>query len=249
MQSATKKQRVEILGVPIDVLSPASAVEHIREMLTSETRQMVATPNNEILLKTIKDSGFRKILQKSDLNLADSTGVALASFMTGQGKVERVTGVDTVRAVCSRQISDIRVFLLGAAEGVAQRAAEKLQQASPDLNIVGTYAGSPAEEEAEDIVQLINEASPHLLLVAYGAPAQDLWIAKYLSEMPSVRVAMGVGGTFDFLAGNVRRAPSLLRAMGLEWLWRLMLQPKRIGRIWNAVVVFPLLILKSKLSH
>lgn len=236
--------RISILGVPIDSVSRSEAVDWIQSALHENAQTHVMTPNNEMIVEAQQNPVFMDVLKNADLNLPDSTGLVLFSALK-----QRVTGVDTVKAVCSRQISDIRVFLLGAAEGVAQRAAEKLQQASPDLNIVGTYAGSPAEEEAEDIVQLINEASPHLLLVAYGAPAQDLWIAKYLSEMPSVRVAMGVGGTFDFLAGNVRRAPSLLRAMGLEWLWRLMLQPKRIGRIWNAVVVFPLLILKSKLSH
>jgi len=100
--------------------------------------------------------------------------------------------------------------------------------------------------DADQIIQAVNTSGAKLLLVAYGAPKQDLWIAKHLSKMPTVRVAIGVGGTFDFLSGTIKRAPRWLRSLGLEWLWRLILQPWRIKRIWTAVVIFPMLVLMSK---
>ena len=112
------------------------------------------------------------------------------------------------------------------------------------MKVVGCFAGSPREEDAPTILAMIRTAAPHLLLVAFGAPAQDLWITKHLTEMPSVRVAVGVGGTFDFLAGRVKRAPAFMRSLGLEWLWRMIREPRRIGRIWRAVAVFPVLVLR-----
>lgn len=108
------------------------------------------------------------------------------------------------------------------------------------------HEGSPREVDAQEIVDRVNASGAKLLLVAYGAPTQDLWIAKHLSQMPTVRVAMGVGGTFDFLSGNVQRAPRFMRSIGMEWLWRVILQPWRIKRIWTAVVTFPVLVLTSK---
>ena len=111
------------------------------------------------------------------------------------------------------------------------------------LRIAGTFSGSPRDEDAEEIIGKIREAKPHLLLAAFGAPEQDLWISEHLKKLPSVRVAMGVGGTFDFLAGKRRRAPKWMRSIGLEWFYRLLREPKRIKRIFNAVVVFPMLVL------
>jgi N-acetylglucosaminyldiphosphoundecaprenol N-acetyl-beta-D-mannosaminyltransferase len=121
----------------------------------------------------------------------------------------------------------------------------ELKQRNPSINVVLTMSGSPDEQGTIDILKRVTETSPHFLLVAFGAPKQDLWIDRFITHMPSVRVAMGVGGTFDFLAGTRKRAPTWLQRIGLEWLWRFVQEPSRYRRMWNAVVVFPFMVLRS----
>lgn len=237
-------QRVELLSVPIDPLRGSEAVSRIKQMPDLPGQFHVMTPNAEMLVEASRNPVFLSLLKKSDLNLADSVGLLYAARYTGQSLPERVTGVDTVTRLCATLPSEHTVFLLGAAPGIAGRAAAVLEDLNPRLTIAGTYAGSPSEEEASAIVSLINRAQPHVLLVAYGAPAQDLWIDRHLSEMSSVKVAIGVGGTFDFLAGTAKRAPGWMRALGLEWLWRVILQPSRLPRIIRATILFPYLILR-----
>ncbi len=138
--------------------------------------------------------------------------------------------------------------MLGAKEGVAEIVQEKLEKKYPGLKIVGTYAGSPSEKDFPAIREHIRSATPSVLFVAYGQKQQELWIANHIKEFPSVKVAMGVGGAFDFIAGTRLRAPKILRAAGLEWLCRLAQEPKRIRRICNAVLKFPFVIISRRLS-
>ena len=202
------------------------------------------TPNSEMIVEAQKHPEFLHVVQSTSLNLPDSIGVKWMARLKGQYIPERVTGVDTVTKLCA-ELRDTRVFLLGAAEGVAESARDTLVRANPHLNIVGTYAGSPSEDDEEHIIDLINAANPQILFVAFGSPAQDLWIARNLQKMSSVNVAMGVGGTLDFLAVSQVRAPGVMQRLGLEWLWRLCKQPQRLPRIVRAVVVFPYLVLRG----
>lgn len=235
--------RVTLLGVPIDAVSMAEAVARIRTLLVGETQHHVMTPNNEMLVQAYHDASFRALLNRTALNVPDSTGLLWAARWTEKRLPERVTGVDTVQALCMELDETTPVFFLGASEGVAERAAEMLRMSNARLRIAGAYAGSPNEVDVQEIVRRINASGASLLFVAYGSPSQDQWIAAHLHAMPSVRVAMGVGGTFDFLAGTQRRAPLWMRNLGLEWLYRFIKQPSRWRRIWNAVVVFPLLVI------
>lgn len=243
------QKRVHILGVPIDPVTSLQAVDTLRSMLLSQKQHHVMTPNSEMLVEAHRNPDFRSLLQRTALNLPDSAGLLFAASKTKQYLPERVTGVDTVTRLCSTLREGERVFLLGGGPGVAQKAAKHLHECNPHLMVVGTYGGSPSREEADHIVSMINRVQPKLLLVAYGAPKQDLWIDEHLRHMPSVRVAMGIGGTLDFLAGTQKRAPVLLQALHLEWLWRLCVQPRRIGRIWRAVVIFPLLVAKEDVKN
>ncbi|HVW66209.1 MAG TPA: WecB/TagA/CpsF family glycosyltransferase [Candidatus Peribacteraceae bacterium] len=238
--------RIVILGVPVDPLTRGEAVARLQSMLSSAGQHHVMTPNSEMLVAASHDEAFRSVLQKSDLNIADSQGLVWMSRLIGQSLPERVTGVDTVTDLCASLSKDHPVFLLGAAPGIAEKTADVLRVRNPHLTIVGTFAGSPKENDAMEIIRRIADAKPHLLLVAYGAPAQDLWIHEHLAKLPSVRVAMGVGGTFDFIAGTQIRAPKMLQSLGLEWLWRLMREPRRFTRILNAVVVFPWLAFRYR---
>lgn len=236
--------RVSLLGVPIDVVTQTEALALLRAFLKEDRQRHVMTPNNEMLVEAAGNASFRSLLHRSDLNIPDSVGLLTMARWTGQRLPERVTGVDTVTRLCETLSEESPIFLLGAEPGVAESAAQKLMDRNPRLRVVGCFAGSPREEEALSIVAMIRASAPRLLLVAFGSPAQDLWIDRHRRDFPSVRVSIGVGGTFDFLAGKVKRAPRFLQSMGLEWLWRLLHDPRRIGRIWRAVVVFPLLVVR-----
>ncbi|HPU95094.1 MAG TPA: WecB/TagA/CpsF family glycosyltransferase [Candidatus Gracilibacteria bacterium] len=160
---------------------------------------------------------------------------------------ERVTGVDLMDKICAMAAErNHSIFLLGAEEGVAEKTAVKLIQKYPKLKIAGVYAGTPNEEDEAEIVELINSTKPGILFVAYGAPKQEFWITRNMRKLESVRVGMGVGGSFDFISGTIPRAPMKLRKAGLEWLYRLYKQPSRVKRIWNAVITFPVKIFKNK---
>ena len=176
---------------------------------------------------------------------------------------ERVSGSDFFLDICeattkapfdkgggskSRGIlsTNLKIFLLGGAEGIAQKTKEILEQKYTNINIVETLAGSPMEADDADMISAINKAQPDILFIAYGCPKQELWIARNLSKCPSVKVAMGIGGTFDFVSGQIKRAPKTFQKIGLEWLWRLVLQPSRLKRIFRAVFVFPFVFLKNR---
>ncbi len=237
--------RVFLLGVPIDAVSRAEAVAQLQSLLDSTGQKHVMTPNSEMLVEANRNERFRAILQRSSLNLPDSAGLLWSARWTGQRLPERVTGVDTVIELCKQLGSEHPVFLLGAAEGVAEEAAEALQRLNPRLRIAGTYAGGPRPDQWDEVSRRINAAAPHLLLVAFGAPGQDVWIDEHLKDFPTVRVAMGVGGTFDFLAGTQVRAPRFLQYLSLEWAWRFAREPRRWKRMWKAVIVFPLLVIRN----
>jgi N-acetylglucosaminyldiphosphoundecaprenol N-acetyl-beta-D-mannosaminyltransferase len=236
--------RVSLLGVPIDALTRRQAVDRIRAMLKETGGKHVMTPNSEMLVEAVRHTEFRILLNRTALNLPDSMGLLWMAQVTNQHLPHRVTGVDTVTRLLEDLGSEHPVFLLGAAPGIADRAAAKLRERNPALTIAGTDAGASASYDAPRILEKINASKSHLLLVAFGAPTQDLWLNRHLDKLPSVRVAMGVGGTFDFLAGTVKRAPKIVRVLGLEWLWRLVLQPSRWRRIVRAVIVFPMLVIR-----
>ncbi len=236
--------RVSIFGVPIDAVTLEEACDHLCRMLDGGGQHHVLTPNPEMLLAARSNEIFRSVLQSSALNAPDGYGLILASIFLGDPLPERVSGIDLLFSLCRR--TEGPIFLLGAAEGVAARAAETLRASHNDLIIAGTHSGSPNPSEEDSILQNINGSGAKVLFVAFGSPKQDLWIARNLSRMPGIRVAMGVGGSFDFLAGVRSRAPYWMRSTGLEWLWRLLQEPRRFRRILRAVFLFPLLVLLTE---
>lgn len=235
--------RVRILGVPIDSLTQDDAVARISSMLEDGSKHHVMTPNNEMLVTAHRNSTFKSLLQSSELNIADSTGLLWAARRKGKVLPERVTGVDTVERILLSLPSSHPVFLLGGRNGVGHRVKEIFTKRNSRL-VCETFEGTPSEDNAAEIITRINNSGAHLLLVAYGAPAQDMWINEHIMQLTSIRIAMGVGGTFDFLSGAVRRAPLWMQRSGLEWFWRLLQSPMRIRRIWRAVVIFPYVVLR-----
>lgn len=160
---------------------------------------------------------------------------------------ERVTGVDLMESICALSVKRGKpeIFLLGAEAGVAQKVQKILEAKYPGIKIVGVFPGSPSEDDFLAIQAFVAETRPKILFVAYGAPKQEIWIAEHLSKIPSVKIAMGVGGAFDFIAGMQKRSPKWMQKLGLEWLYRLIQEPSRSKRIWNAVIRFPLAVIKS----
>jgi N-acetylglucosaminyldiphosphoundecaprenol N-acetyl-beta-D-mannosaminyltransferase len=242
-----KNHRVMIMDVPFDSLTNAEALALVLQKLAEGTGHFfIATPNPEMLLEAKKNPEFRKILNGTDLNIPDGIGIMLASFLNRTPLKERITGTDFMQAICRQAPEGTKIFLLGAAPGIAEKTAEILKKRFPQIKITGTLSGSPRPEEEISIREAINKSGAGLIFVAFGAPKQELWIARNLPHLHYVKVAIGVGGAFDFISGTVKRAPRWMRKLGLEWLYRLIKQPSRIVRIFNATVKFPLLFLASK---
>jgi N-acetylglucosaminyldiphosphoundecaprenol N-acetyl-beta-D-mannosaminyltransferase len=236
--------RVDILGVGFDRIDLAAAAERIIERHAAGQRTFVITANPEFVMLARGDADLGKIAKAADLVVADGTGVLVASRVLRDPLPGRVPGRLLVPAVL--QLASGPVFLLGAVPGVAERAATTLVRRIPSLEIAGTHAGSPRLEDDEAIRGRIKAAGARILLVAYGMPAQERWIARNLPLLPSVRTAIGVGGVFDQLAGRVRLPPRFVHAIGLEWLWRLAFEPSRWRR-QRVLPVFAALVARQRI--
>ncbi len=223
---------LHILGVPIHAATFDSLLDIIADWIANGTRTyQVCTVSPEFAMIAQQDAAFMRVLYQSDLNVADGVGLLFAARYLGHPLPERVTGSDGVPLIAARAAREgWRLFLLGGAPGIAEQAAQQLIEKNPGLQVAGTYAGSPAPEEAGEIIARVNASRADILFVAYGAPRQDRWIAQYREQL-DVHVAMGVGGTFDFIAGIVPRAPLWMRQFALEWLFRLYKQPWRWRRM------------------
>jgi N-acetylglucosaminyldiphosphoundecaprenol N-acetyl-beta-D-mannosaminyltransferase len=240
---------VRMLGFPVAAITYTEWLEMIGRWVREGQRPYhVCTINPEFMVAALHDFNFRIVLQRCDLCVPDGIGLLLAARMMGERLPERVTGSDGVPMIAERAAREgWRLFLLGAAPGIAEKAASVLSEKYPGLQIAGTYGGSPAPEEEDTIVQRINASRADILFVAYGAPKQDTWIARNLPRL-QVKMAMGVGGAFDFIAGIVPRAPVWMRRTGLEWLYRLYLQPWRIRRQLRLPIFLLLVLIYGKRS-
>lgn len=220
-----------------------AALNRIEQLVDAGGDHLVATVNPEFVMRAGVDHEFARVLESADLCLADGTGVVWAARRQGCKIREPVTGVDLIpplAALCARR--NFRLFLLGAAEGVATELATRLRAEHPGLE-VAAHSGSPAISSDAQTVAIIAGYRPQVLLVAYGHPNQELWIDRMRSSL-GVEVAMGVGGAFDYLTGRVPRAPAWVRRGGLEWLFRLIRQPWRIRRM-AVLPIYALRVLRS----
>jgi N-acetylglucosaminyldiphosphoundecaprenol N-acetyl-beta-D-mannosaminyltransferase len=231
-------ERIAILGVRIDNLSEDAVLERAADMIAAGGPHQIVTVNPEFVMEARRSRAFWRVLAAADLATPDGVGLLLVARARGLPLQGRVTGVELVgRLAAEAARRGWSLFLLGAAPGVAERAAAALLERSPGLRIAGCYAGSPHPAEEARIRELVRAARPDILLVAYGHPRQELWIAR---NQPLLRVplAVGVGGALDYIAGAVPRAPGWMRRLGLEWLYRLARQPWRWRRILVAVPLF-----------
>jgi N-acetylglucosaminyldiphosphoundecaprenol N-acetyl-beta-D-mannosaminyltransferase len=231
-----RTNQLTLLGIRVDDVTFADTLARMEAFIADGKPHQVCTVNPEFIMTAQRDAEFRCILAQSDLNIPDGGFLLWAARRMGRPLRERVTGSDTLPMFAELAArKGYRVFFLGAADSVAERAAQILRVHHPGLNIVGCYGGSPSLSEEDAIVARVRAAQPHALFVAYGAPQQDKWIARNAQRL-QVPLLMGVGGTFDFIVGIVPRAPRWMRRLGLEWLYRLARQPWRWRRqlaIWQ----------------
>jgi N-acetylglucosaminyldiphosphoundecaprenol N-acetyl-beta-D-mannosaminyltransferase len=239
---------VEILGVRVDDATYEDLMVHVDAYVSSGRPHQIVTLNAEMLVSAHEDPALGRILNAADLNVADSVGVMLAARWLGLPLRERVTGSDGIYRLathCARR--GYRPFFLGAAPGVADVVAERLVIANPDLHVAGAYAGSPHPWDEDDIVGRVRAAAPDLLFVAYGVPIEEKWIARN-RERFGVPAMVGVGGSFDFVAGVAERAPVWMRRMGLEWIHRLIHEPWRWRR-QLALPRFVMMVMRQKVGR
>lgn len=224
-------QQTRVLGVRVDCVDMDAALQRIESFVEGGGRHQVATVNPEFVMRAREDPEFARVLESADLCLADGSGVVWAARRQGCTLAGPVTGTDLVpelAALCARR--NFRLFLLGAAPGVADDLARRLKDKHPGLQ-VAAHSGSPEPSSDVETIRRIEAAKPEVLLVAYGAPKQELWIDRVGDRLTGVAVAIGVGGAFDYLTGRVPRAPAWMRRVGMEWLFRLGQQPWRIRRM------------------
>ncbi|OIO45521.1 MAG: hypothetical protein AUJ28_04180 [Parcubacteria group bacterium CG1_02_37_51] len=240
---------MEILGVRIDNLNCQQTIAKIYEYLAGDKQCQIATVNPEFIVDSYTNHRFKDILNKCDLNTADGFGIKLVGWFRGQN-IKRCCGSDLVVKLAGEDnVNKYKIYLLGGRGAVAYAAANKLRKLNPKVNIVGTGAGFNDIKEVSlleynQIIDTINRHQPDILLVGYNAPYAQFFIDEWLDKMPSIKVAIAVGGSFDFIAGKIRRAPKIMRYLGLEWAWRLLLQPSRLPRICQAIFKFLYLVIK-----
>jgi N-acetylglucosaminyldiphosphoundecaprenol N-acetyl-beta-D-mannosaminyltransferase len=223
-------QRVDVCGAPVDCVDPARAVARAGVLMSSGRPSAILAVNPEKVVQCGKNRRLAAVLQSAGLLLPDGIGVVLAARLLHGQRIARVPGCELMPALCAHAAANGHsVFLFGGAPGVAEAAAAALARAHPSLRVAGWEQGYLDADANERLIERINASKPDILFVALGSPRQELWIGENLGRL-DVKLCQAVGGTFDILAGNVKRAPSLFRAIQLEWLYRLLSQPKRALR-------------------
>lgn len=237
--TASTLKKFTLFRVPVDCVTLDEAVEKLENFVNARVPALVCTPDTTALWRAQRDRRLREVYEQADLVTPDGTGIVWAGRLLGAPVKERVSGIDLLEKFFARwahRRAPLRVFLLGAAPGVAEQAAQKLTERYPHLQIVGTHHGYFRPDENEHILRLINQAQPDILLVGLGVPRQELWMRDNRAKL-NVSVLIGVGGCFDVWAGRLKRAPTRWQRLGLEWLYRVFQEPRRLARV-SAIPVF-----------
>jgi len=217
------------MGVGFDNLTKSEFTAKAENMLHTGERGYVVTPNAEIVYESIHDDGFRALLNDASMVLPDGAGVVLGAKILGTPLKEKVAGIEFGEEVCKLLAKEGgKLYLLGSKPGIAKAAGEKLADKYPGLVICGAADGYFTDEKA--VIEKINEADPDVLFVCLGAPKQEKFIKEHFEEL-NAKLMLGLGGSLDGYAGVAQRAPKWMIDMSLEWLYRLLKEPKRLGRM------------------
>ncbi len=221
----------EILGVQVNTENYDELIPKVFQNIDDKKKSLVVAINPEKLMKAKDDPELKALLNRAEFQIPDGIGVIIASKLQKGNITSRVTGVDMMdRVVREAARTQKSIFLYGAKPGIADKAAAKLIETYPDLIVAGTQDGY--EKDNSKVIASINKAQPDILFVAMGSPKQEQWIEQYRDELHPI-LYQGVGGSFDVLAGNVKRAPAIFQRFGVEWLYRLLKEPSRLKRQMN----------------
>jgi len=243
--------KILLLGVPISLVNQANIMSLVQDLLLRKPQVFIATPNPEHIMLAQNDKSFMGVLQHTDLNIPDGIGIVWAikrklKMENERSEIDRVTGIDLMYKLCLYAYKcQMRIGLLGGVDGVAKKATQNLIKQFPSIDII-TFPYYEYGQKDNKIVQEINDSKVQMLFVALGAPKQELFISKYLQNMSTVRIAMGVGGAFDVFAGKLKRPPLWAQDLGLEWLFRLLQEPWRCKRQINLLKFVSKILLESK---
>jgi len=238
------RKMTHILQVPFDAVNMAEATENVLGFLKDGHQHIICTPNPEIVMEAQKDKELMQILRASDMVVPDGIGVVWASKYSKVPLKERVAGYDLTQSIFNHiKDTPYTVYFFGGSPGIAAIAAKKMTKKYPGLKIVGIHNGYFDCREEKKVIDEIKRLSPSILLVGLGAPKQEKWIYENM-RLVGAKVCIGVGGSFDVMAENVKRAPEFFQKLGLEWFYRLLKQPSRLGRMMR-LPHFVLLVLKN----
>jgi len=220
-----------ILGVQVNTENYDELIPKVFRNIEDKKKSLVVAINPEKLMKAKEDPELKALLNRAEFQIPDGIGVIIASKLKKGSISSRITGIDMMdRVVREAARTGRAVFLYGAKPGVADKAAQQLKQTYPDLIVVGTQDGY--ESDSSKVLDTINKAQPDILFVAMGSPKQEQWIEQHRYNLYPM-LYQGVGGSFDVLAGNVKRAPAAFQKLGAEWLYRLLKEPSRLKRQMN----------------
>ena len=224
---------ITIFGVNIDNVTEEESAQITKELIKESNKscKLIVAPNVEFIMTAQKDKEFYDILKTAELATPDSVGVEMGGKVQGKPFKGRVPGQAYFRAVLKMAEKEgYTVYLLGGKDDIPRLAKENVERLFPNIKIVGYHEGFFVKDSEQDVIDEINRLQPNILFVATGHPRQEKWIYNHKNEL-KVDVATGQGGTFDYEAGNIKRAPKMIQKLGIEWLWRLILQPSRIKRM------------------
>ncbi|MBT2693717.1 WecB/TagA/CpsF family glycosyltransferase [Bacillus sp. ISL-55] len=228
-----------LLGVPVSNFTYRQLIDQLFNRMDEGKKSFIVAINPEKIMKAQKDFALLKLLNTADYQIPDGVGLIIASILKGGKLRRRVTGIDMMMTLCQAAADrNKRVFLYGGKPGVAEQAKAGLEELYPEIVITGVMDGYVKDQEL--ITKTINEASPDIVFVALGSPTQEYWIVNNMHHL-SAKVFQGVGGSFDVISGRVKRAPAFFQTIGLEWLYRLMKEPKR----WKRQIILPVFLYKA----
>jgi N-acetylglucosaminyldiphosphoundecaprenol N-acetyl-beta-D-mannosaminyltransferase len=236
---------INILDVRVDKVDMMGALCVVDSFIQKGGFHHIITLNAEIIYQAQFNQHLKELINSADLVTPDGAGIVWAAGYLGEPVPERVTGIDLMLEICKQaRHNGWRIFLLGGTPGVADEAADKLREKYANINIVGTHHGYFKEEEKAHVLEIVRQAEPDIIFVALGAPRQEFWIRAHQESLP-VKVAVGVGGSFDVVSGRVKRAPVWMQKLKLEWLARLIKEPWRFKRMLS-LPKFVLMVIRSK---
>ena len=242
-------KQIKILGIKVDKINNQNVLNRVEDFLSSNKQNHIVTLNSEIVLKAQKDEEYFHILNNADLSVVDGIGLKFAGLTTGNN-LQRITGIDLTKKILEiAQDKKLKIAVLNWKRGLSEKEdiEKALIKKYPDLEFVveDIELSAGSSESSAERLRRGGKFKPVILFVTLGAPYQEKFIYHNLKKIPTAKLAIGVGGSFDFISGKVKRAPLIFQKLGVEWLWRLAMQPKRWKRIYKAVIVFPLMFITS----